>query len=485
MVVDDRPTLLCWHSARAGADVLKKTLNSPRMKKLHLGRVIYLMQVEVTDSIRAEITECMGAEQEVEYITLEIDDPTHHQSIYEILRDQLLPKLLSLTHLHINISPGTPAMHAVWLMLYAGGRFPKRTKMWSSQFDPKTKRHRIDPIDFKINTFMAEVSRHNQSDPLQPTYDLEPYSIARLKAFDRLKRYAQVAGAPLLILGERGVGKTQLVESIVKTFKQRPNIKSIACGGLDSELADSLLFGHKKGAFTGATEDRDGMIKSAHQGILFLDEIQDLPKSTQRRLIRVLQDKNRRYHALGSDKEETMDVELVCASNQPLHVLKEKLDADFFDRISQLMVEIPPLRECREDLRADWSRVWRATDSASSFSSQAPMNDELLLLFKNHPFYGNIRDLQRIAILIVAWAIDHDIDKAIQIAITEWQILSSDKSVANFDANGLGQGTRKERLDLFKYRLADWAKNNFNDLSIAAKSLDCTVRTLTNDLNHN
>lgn len=99
--------------------------------------------------------------------------------------------------------------------------------------------------------------------------------------------YARVIGAPLLILGERGTGKTRLVETIVATLKGRKKVVTVPCGGLDSALAESLLFGHRKGAFTGAAADRPGLLAEAGGGILFLDEVQDLPKPAQRKLVRV------------------------------------------------------------------------------------------------------------------------------------------------------------------------------------------------------
>ena len=93
---------------------------------------------------------------------------------------------------------------------------------------------------------------------------------------------------PLLVLGERGTGKTRIVATLVPELKRRPgNVVTLACGGLDSSLADSMLIGHRKGAFTGAVGDRPGLLAEADDGILFLDEVQDLPKAAQRKLVRV------------------------------------------------------------------------------------------------------------------------------------------------------------------------------------------------------
>src|SRR5690606_13051394 len=96
----------------------------------------------------------------------DIEDPTKHAIIYELIKDQLLPMLQSLNDtIHINVSPGTPAMHAVWLVLHAGGQFPPGTRLWSSQQSRETKRTRIDPVDFQINTYLREIRSIAREDP--------------------------------------------------------------------------------------------------------------------------------------------------------------------------------------------------------------------------------------------------------------------------------------------------------------------------------
>src|SRR5262249_34590563 len=150
------------------------------------------------------------------------DDPTHHTAIYEQVRSHVLPRLRGISgDLHINVSPGTPAMHSVWLILHAGGALPEGTQLWSSQLSRETKRTRIDPVDFSVTTYVAEIHRYTRVEPDLAVYAPEARSSARRAAFDGLARYARVIGAPLLILGERGTGKTRLVETIVATLKAR------------------------------------------------------------------------------------------------------------------------------------------------------------------------------------------------------------------------------------------------------------------------
>ena len=162
-------------------------------------------------------------------------------------------------NLHINVSPGTPAMHAVWLILHSGGSFPPGTRLWSSQYDRESERTWIEEVDFEISTYLSEIRELQRSAPDTAAYDPEAKSAARREALLKLNRYARVPGAPLLILGERGTGKTRLIESFIPPLKGRDNVVSLACGGLDSSLAESLLFGHSKGAFTGANKERAGL----------------------------------------------------------------------------------------------------------------------------------------------------------------------------------------------------------------------------------
>ncbi len=449
MAEREQPTLLAWHADRAGNEVLEKALQVlARDHKVHIRRVLYLIQPQHQQLAKPKIV----AGIEFNKLLMPIADPTKHLAIYEAVRDKVLPEIVNYRPLHINISPGTPAMHTVWLLLHAGGVFPADTVLWSSQYDYKTKITRIDRVDFLINTYLAEIRVQPSKQPELARYDPEARSSARQNAFSQLKRYAGLIGAPLLILGERGIGKTRLVEIYVKSLKQRENVVTVPCGTLDSELAESELFGHLKGAFTGASQKREGLLKKANGGILFLDEVQDLPKPLQRKLVRVFQDRKHLYRSVGSDKEQQTNIEVVCASNRTLDDLRETLDADLFDRLSHLIVEIPPLRDCREDLEMDWQQVWQELRTDESLPVSPPYNKALKQLFQKHPLPGNLRDLQRLAFLTMAWWLEiKEGDKALDAALAEWQKLE----ISHSSTNEFGQGTYKERENCFRKRLAD------------------------------
>jgi DNA-binding NtrC family response regulator len=466
-------TLLCWHSANHGLPVLKNAIKALHNRKVKISNVLYLMQAVQ----RAELIDWIEGAH-VETMPLRIEDPTHHESIYIALRENVLPKLRELTDLHINISPGTPAMHSVWMVLHAGGAFPEGTKLWSSQFNPTTSRTRIDEVGFSVSSYLSEIRRLARLKPDMAVYEPEAKSEARRAAFERLHRYARISNAPLLLLGERGTGKTRLVETFVAKLKQLRKVVTVPCGGLDSTLAESALFGHRKGAFTGAIVDRTGFLKQAEGGILFLDEVQDLPQTVQRKLVRTLQDRSRRFRPVGSDEETTSEFELVCASNLPLDRLRERLDADFFDRLSHLTITVPPLRDCREDLRDDWQRVWSEMRTDGRIDNEVKWNADLEHALSKSDLAGNLRDLQRLALLIMAWSEGKTYEHAVRAALAEWPIDSTSTTV---QADISNTGTRQQQIKRFCMRLARRAYDQHGNWRSAAKALSCDEKTLRID----
>jgi DNA-binding NtrC family response regulator len=467
--------LVCWRSERAGDEVLVKTIQALKNRNVPIEQVLYLVQAG--GGISGSSAPPGIA---IERLELAVEDPTRHEAIYELVREQVLPRLRGQPGLsvHVNISPGTPAMHAVWLILHAGGSLPAGTQLWSSQLNPKSGRTRVDEVKFPVTTYLSEIHRSAELNPRLAQYEPEAKSPARRQALDCLARYARVMGAPLLILGERGIGKTRIVETLVARLKGRKKVVTVPCGGLASDLAESFLFGHEKGAFTGAQSDRPGVLKEADGGILFLDEVQDLPQTAQRRLVRVFQDYRRRFRRLGSDREESVNVELVCASNLKMEALRKKLDPDFFDRLSHLVVQIPPLRDCREDLAEDWHRVWSELRRTDAHAVEAPWSENLRLALESHPLPGNIRDLQRLAFLTMAWGAENIAGTPLDSALRDWRerVDSEERGLPH-----LGAGSRSDRVRWFRGELARWAKEQFGTWTSAAKHLGCDEKTLRED----
>ena len=202
--------------------------------------------------------------------------------------------------------------------------------------------------------------------------------------------------ASVLITGESGTGKELIAEAIHRNShrKKHPFVK-VNLGGIATTLFESEMFGHAKGAFTDAKQDRKGRFEMAHGGTVFLDEIGDLEPGCQVKLLRVLQD--RTFEVLGSSITRTVNVRVISATNANLPELIEKgtFREDLLYRLNLIAVHLPPLRERREDI------IILANHFANTIASMyrrgtIVISDEALLWLKQHTWHGNIRQLKQV-----------------------------------------------------------------------------------------
>lgn len=178
-------------------------------------------------------------------------------------------------------------------------------------------------------------------------------SAGMISIFRWIERVSPLSDLPLLITGETGTGKQVLADAIHRLDPKRRHGPFVAvnCGAISSGLAESELFGHRRGAFTGADRDRKGLIRAAEGGVVFLDEIGDLDDTLQVKLLRVLQE--RRVLGVGDDQEVPVSVRVIAATNRNLSAAVQhgKFRADLFHRLNVLSIHIPPLSERRADVR--------------------------------------------------------------------------------------------------------------------------------------
>ncbi|MCO7185214.1 sigma-54 dependent transcriptional regulator [Tenacibaculum sp. XPcli2-G] len=201
----------------------------------------------------------------------------------------------------------------------------------------------------------------------------------------------------VLVTGESGVGK-ESIPKIIHQLSHRKHAKYIAvnCGAIPEGTIDSELFGHEKGAFTGATQTRKGYFEVADGGTIFLDEVGELPLTTQVRLLRVLE--NGEFIKVGSSQVQKTNVRIVAATNVNMHeaISKEKFREDLYYRLSTIEISLPPLRERGEDIHLLFRKF--AADFAQKYRMPTiRLNENAVKVLLNYHFPGNIRQLKNIA----------------------------------------------------------------------------------------
>ena len=221
------------------------------------------------------------------------------------------------------------------------------------------------------------------------------YSLSdSMKEVIKTAQFAATHSQPLLILGETGTGKGIIANAIHRAAKNRKGkfIRFQPSFG-SQDLVSSELFGHQKGAFTGATELRSGLLEESDKGTLFIDEVGDLPHQTQIMLLDVLQEK--RFRRLGSNKELKADFRLISATNKSIEecLKKSLLREDFYHRISHLRIIIPPLRERVEDIPLLAQQFIERITNTENLPVQGISNEALGKLTR-YSWPGNVRELQ-------------------------------------------------------------------------------------------
>jgi two-component system, NtrC family, response regulator PilR len=202
--------------------------------------------------------------------------------------------------------------------------------------------------------------------------------------------------APIYISGESGSGKELVAKLIHRQSARSANpFVAINCGAIPLELMESEFFGHKKGSFTGASSDKQGLFQAAEGGTLFLDEVADLPLSLQVKLLRALQEK--KIRPVGDSREIPVDVRLLSATHQNLNemVLAGSFRQDLYYRINVIDLHVPPLRERPEDLPELIDHIL-AKLMGSNVLNKPTLSNTALVALQRYDFPGNVRELENI-----------------------------------------------------------------------------------------
>lgn len=307
------------------------------------------------------------------------------------------------------------------------------------------------------------------------------YSDPMKKIFDAIEKVS-ASDSTILVHGESGTGKELVARAIHfnSDRKDRPLI-TVNCGAIPEELLESELFGHEKGAFTGAIRTRIGRFELAHSGTIFLDEIGDMSPALQVKLLRVIQEKE--FERIGGVKTLSVDVRIIAATNQDLEkaVAEKKFREDLFYRINVIPILLPPLRERGPDIAILANHFLRKFNKLKK-KNISRINTEALQYFIAYPWPGNVRELENLMeMLVVMKDTDKEVDvgdlppKLLRSKITETAPAPLELTTDGVDFNDMVCQLEKNLL-LQALRKSNGVKNR------AAKLLNLNRTTLVEKL---
>lgn len=345
-------------------------------------------------------------------VEVSLEKPTDYSAIFEIANRELeslrSAKAWASTELCLHLSPGTPAMAAVWLLL-GKTRFP------ATFYETFGGKSWVTDVPFELIDVIPEVLRdpdaHLNHLSSQAPCEIEGFEAiagdgrAIRDAVGRAKR-AAIRNVSILLLGESGTGKEMFAQAIHAASSRRDKrMKAINCAALSKSLLESELFGHCKGAFTGADSDRKGAFEVADGSTLFLDEVGECDLETQAKLLRVLQPITgegasvRHVCRLGEEKDRRVDVRVIAATNKDLHeaIRKGTFREDLYYRLAMVAIHLPPLRDRKTDIPKIAEHLLGLLNQ--QFQADEPgyehksLSASAIEFVKSHPWPGNVRQL--------------------------------------------------------------------------------------------
>lgn len=349
-------------------------------------------------------------------VPVDLKKPTDYKAIFQIADAELSAirnrKEWKETQLCLHLSPGTPAMAAVWLLL-------GKTLYPATFYETFAGKSCVTEIPFDLTIDVIPELLKNLDSYLQHLTSKSPGEVegfgdivgdsrAIRDAVGRATR-AAIHGVTVLLLGESGTGKEMFSQAIHKASPRREKpFLAINCAALSKTLLESELFGHTKGAYTGAEKERKGAFELVDGGTLFLDEIGECDLETQAKLLRVLQPlpgegpSIRTIRRLGDEKDRKADVRVIAATNRDLHVaIREgRFREDLYYRLSSITITLPPLRDRKadialiaENLLGQINRNFKAEERTYKHKS---LSASAMAFVKRHDWPGNVRQLYNV-----------------------------------------------------------------------------------------
>lgn len=350
----------------------------------------------------------------IELQEIDLTSPIDHADIYRQVTAELQQLRLpnESIELTFHLSPGTPAMATIWVLL-AKSRFPARLIQTAKQ------QQGVNEVDIGFDLagdFLPEYLQRTDErvgrllakpEGVAKEFAGIVHSNARMR--EQIQRAHQVAvhNVPVLVLGETGTGKELFAEAIHRASGRPGKYVAVNCGAIPKELVNSELFGHRKGAFTGADRDRTGHFREASGGTLFLDEIGDLPLDAQVRLLRAIQQGE--VTPLGASDPVKVDVRIIAATHRDLmaEVQAGRFREDLFHRLAVGIIRLPALRERREDIPLLVSHFMALINHDSAHApewQQKEISENAIKILLSHDWPGNVRELYHTLLRASIWA---------------------------------------------------------------------------------
>ena len=372
---------------------------------------------DLADRIKADI-KSVSPDTKVILDNIELKDPWDFEEVYSKFYDYSKSPCFheEKTSYYIHISTGTHVEKICLFLLVESHHL--NAKIVQSSPKEGHVRHSNDPKGV-INVIDLDLSRYDvlakrfETERQKDLSFLKQGIATRNAAFNRLietiERVSVRSSDPILLTGPTGAGKSQLAKQIYLLKKQSGKVKgafvAVNCATLGGDLAKSALFGHRKGSFSGAGTDHAGFLKEADGGIIFLDEIGELPMEAQTMLLKAIEEKN--YRPLGAAKDEYSDFQLICGTNRDLGDAA-RFRPDLLARIDLWSFQMPGLAERREDIEPNLDyellQYSQRTHKHVSFSKEARSRFLKFALAPTTSWHGNFRDLNAMVVRMATLA---------------------------------------------------------------------------------
>lgn len=355
-------------------------------------------------------------------IKVDLDgNPTDFRAIYENAKHSVqdfLKQETSKVELTFHLSPGTPAMATIWVIL--------ANSVFSAKLIQSSAERGVQDVDFPFDIaadYLPDLLKQKEKEisaiftdhgPENAEFNAIVHNSIAMKKLIARARTISPYPVPVLIQGESGTGKELLAKAIHTSSMRRGKFLAINCGAIPVDLFESELFGHKKGAFTGADKDKSGYIEEADGGTLFLDEIGEMPLKIQVKLLRVLQENV--YSRVGDSSERQANIRIISATNRNLleEITNGVFREDLFHRLAVGILHLPPLRKREGDIGILIDHLLNVTNvklSSSSAYTPKTLSVTARSLLIKHSWPGNVRELQNTLTRAALWSPDSVISK--------------------------------------------------------------------------